>query len=1104
MYAANATIGIQSHDQEFTNFSYNADFQGAVYAGGPGSNPATPPHAALAIQFKQWKNVVRVLTVSFQVPKRNGDTGFVDLPKGTLANNYELLLGNQILGVVRPVGIVQNVSSDVGPVNITQQPIQFNVIFRIRDLVNVNADPVYQKTATTRTLYPIYQETTTRHSRDTIIFDPYFTNASLLKQLGRFKAEVIATDNGPLGVSYGQRWPFDDTTGIRLFGISRQELPYINTFDDYDNSPEDGVIPSVKRWVSIGASVVDGDLATYNPPPPRGPQGILNYNSPVAKLDRRDNSGAFYNLDQVGVKGGDTLVSFPINLSTVQTQPVLVLSYERSGKNVYPRGWSDNIRFGPEHATYNTLKTAYVAGGTPDMMMVEFAEPSPNGIDNITNVQNWRDATFNDNAASIKWPGSGAPRWGVYGGGGGSLKNANTGAIDNTGKVIVDEFDAGKDFNFQHVYIPIPSRWTSSVNANKTFRFRLRVEAKSDKNPVGPPADDEDAFYVDNVMVIEPDKPELEVTSVGVDWPYTEAPASQARAIPLYARVSNNGSTASTAFGVSMFVQNKDVPPPTGQYSYFRYVTVLSLGAGQTNRVDFPTWNAQECGTVITPGPGTPAVTTTNYRVFGQLQQGYDSYSANDQTYTDFPLTLGPSFAYDDGSNDVSQFASLSGKGLNLVPATTQDGTAAQPYGPDGGSTSGSFAMQFRILTRDTVRGFKAYYGAANQSPDIILYQLYKQAANASLSSPPALSGAIKATRRYARRGEGTPDFATGNQYNFDQYVTYQLDTPYVVDPGIYFATVSQLAQTGLELGGDASRMGQVTTIRSDGPPPGIGNYSIPAYPEFNPAKPNGADRFWYEITAESGGWNPMLTTVGNPGYPHLTWTGGLPITTYTRGSWIPMIRPYFGVKASGACTVEPVELSSFEVTPLSTALRLDWTTASEMNNHGFHVERRVKGESENAWNQSLTFVPGAGTSNQAHEYTFTDEKVVANTTYQYRLRQEDRDGSVHYSTIKEGRLNGASTGAAVNSLSQNTPNPFSQTTQIGFTVAESGMVNLEIVDIYGKVVRGFTLDAKSGSGNTVVWDGRDAQGTPVPNGVYVYKLNGNGFSLSNKLTVTR
>jgi hypothetical protein len=1102
MYRANATIGIQSHDQEYTNYLYNAGFQGNVYAGGPGANPATTPHPALAIQFKQWKNIVRVISVSFQVPKRN-DTGYVDLPKGVLANNYELLLGNAILGVVRPVGIVQNVSSDVGPVNITQQPIQFNVVFRIRDLVNVNAAPVYQKTATTRQLYPIYQETTTRHSKDTIVFDPYVTNASLLKELGRFKAEVISSDRGPLGVSYGQQWPFDDTTGIRLFGISRQELPYINTFDDYDNSPEDGIIPSVKRWVSIGAQVVDGDLATYNPPPPRGPQGILSYSSPVVKLDRRDNGGAFYNLDQVGVKGGDTLISFPINLSTVQSRPVLVLSYERSGKNTYPRGWSDNIRFGPEHATYNTLKTAYITGATPDMMMVEFAEPSPNGIDNITNVQNWRDPNFNDNSGVIKWPGSGSPRWGVFGGGGGSFDPSKN-AIDTTGKVIVDEFDAGKDFDFQRAYIPIPVRWTGNVNANKTFRFRIRVEAKSDKNPVGPPADDEDPFYVDNVMVVEPDKPEVEVTSVGYDWPYTEAPASQARAIPLYARVSNNGSTAATAFGVSLYVVNQTTPPPTGRFSYYRYVTILSLGAGQTMRQNFPEWNAQECGAAITPGPNTPATVTTTYRIFGQiLPQGYDSYAANDLTYTDFNLTLGPSFAYDDAQNDVPQFSSLSGKGLNLVPATNQDGNGAQPYGPDGGSTSGSFAMQFRILTRDTVRGFKAFYGAANQSPDLVLYQLYKQPANASLSQPPSVNGAIKSTRRYARRGEGTPDYPTGNQFSFDQYVTFTIDTPYVIDPGIYFATVSQLGQTGLELGGDASRMGQVTTIRSDGPPLGIGNYSVPAYPEFNPAK-GGADRFWYEVTAESGGWNPMLTTVGNPGYPHLTWIGQGAIPTYTRGSWIPMIRPYFGAKASGACTVEPVELATFNVTSLATALRLDWTTASEMNNHGFYVERRVKGEGENAWNKDLTFVPGAGTSNQVREYSFTDDKVVANTTYQYRLRQEDRDGSVHYSDIKEGRINSASTGAAVNSLSQNTPNPFSQSTQIDFSVAESGTVNLEIVDIYGKVVRGFTVDAKAGSGNSLTWDGRDAAGDLVPNGVYVYKLSGNGFTLSHKLTVTR
>jgi hypothetical protein len=327
--------------------------------------------------------------------------------------------------------------------------------------------------------------------------------------------------------------------------------------------------------------------------------------------------------------------------------------------------------------------------------------------------------------------------------------------------------------------------------------------------------------------------------------------------------------------------------------------------------------------------------------------------------------------------------------------------------------------------------------------------------------------------------------------------VTYLLPKPYIAEPGIYFVTVSQLGQTGIELGGDASRMGQVTTIRSDGPPPGIGNYSIPAHPEMR------QQRFWFETNAESGGWNPMITNVGNPGFPHLNWTGTLGLgNSYTRGSWIPMIRPYFGAKGAGACVVDPVELSSFEVTPLSSALRVDWTTANELNNRGFYVERRVKG-TEAGWND-IGFTPGVGTSNRPQQYHHVDNDVVANTTYQYRLRQEDRDGAISYTQIREGMINGATTGSMSNRLEQNTPKPFSGATQIGFQVAKSGPVSLEIYDIYGSVVRSYQTNASAGQAGAIVWDGTNAQGVTVPNGVYVYKLVGDGFVLSRTMSVMR
>jgi len=1027
--------------------------------------------------------------------------------------------------VIRPVGIVQNVSDSIGPVNVIKQPIRFNVIFRIRDLINTTFPPIYQRTAATDSLGPIrlVGAPGAKKNVDTIIFDPYVTNAAITRQVGRFKAEVIATDQAPNGSTYGQEWPFDDTTGVRMFGIRRIEAPFIDNFNEYDYSPEDGIIPSVKNWVSIGAQVVDGESQTYNPPPPRGVFGSRGLNSPVCLLDRKDNFQNFYFNDDAMLKylpnnnvviGGDTIISFPINLSQFVSRPVLVLSYERAGKiggidPSYKRNWSDNQRIGPEQAVYTTSKDGLFQ--FPDMLLVEFANPSPNGLDGIVNLYNfssWRDPSFVDNRTGsiLKWSNmnsnnsGSAPRWGVFGGGGGS-------GLDTTGRITADEFDAGKDFEFYRAFIPIPAKWSKVAPGNKTFRFRIRADVRSNRNPVGSPADDEDKFYVDNVMVIEPAKPEVEVTAVRVDWPYTEAPASQARSIPLSVKIGNNGSTAATTFGVAMWVEKNPSTLPPGMVNYYRYKAVISIPAGRDYVESFPPWNAQECGSNIIPDTNNP-VTSTDYRIFARiLPTNYDAFTPNDVTYTDFKLRLGPTFAYDDGTNDVQSYAGLQGKGLNLVPPATQDGAFQYPFGPVGGSSSGTFAMQFRILTRDTIRGFQAYFAGANQAQDFILYSIYQQPAFTNVNNPPA-GQPVSSTLAYARRGEGMPTTPNpGHLFNFDQYVTYMLDTPFVAEPGIYFATVAQLGETGLELGADESRMGQVTTIAnppppagSGGPTGGIGNYSIPAHPEMR------QNRFWYETTTGSGGWSPMITQVNNPGYPHLTWDGqnppAIPISTYARGSWIPMIRPYFGIKASTECAVEPVELSDFRLTTLPSALRLDWATATEINNHGFYIERRIKG-AESQWSE-LGFQAGAGTSNQPHQYNRVDNDVVVNTTYQYRLRQEDRDGSVTYSGIKEGRINGGAIAGASNELAQNTPNPFSNSTRIAFSVVETGKVRLDINDVFGNVVRSFEVDAQAGAKNEVVWDGLDANGIKVPNGAYIYKLVGDGFTLANKLTVAR
>ena len=89
-----------------------------------------------------------------------------------------------------------------------------------------------------------------------------------------------------------------------------------------------------------------------------------------------------------------------------------------------------------------------------------------------------------------------------------------------------------------------------------------------------------------------------------------------------------------------------------------------------------------------------------------------------------------------------------------------------------------------------------------------------------------------------------------------------------------------------------------------------------------------------------------------------------------------------------------PVELASFSGQYANNSVLLKWTTASEKNNKGFGVERRV-GEGSN-W-QQVAFVAGKSATGAA--YSYVDATAPQGTSY-YRLRQEDNDGTTAYSPV--------------------------------------------------------------------------------------------------------
>ena len=73
--------------------------------------------------------------------------------------------------------------------------------------------------------------------------------------------------------------------------------------------------------------------------------------------------------------------------------------------------------------------------------------------------------------------------------------------------------------------------------------------------------------------------------------------------------------------------------------------------------------------------------------------------------------------------------------------------------------------------------------------------------------------------------------------------------------------------------------------------------------------------------------------------------------------------------------------------------------------------------------------------------------------------------------------------------LEQNYPNPFNPTTTIPFELAESAQVRLVVLDLLGREVQTLVQGSLPAGRHQASWNGKTAAGSPVPSGVYFYRL---------------
>lgn len=189
-----------------------------------------------------------------------------------------------------------------------------------------------------------------------------------------------------------------------------------------------------------------------------------------------------------------------------------------------------------------------------------------------------------------------------------------------------------------------------------------------------------------------------------------------------------------------------------------------------------------------------------------------------------------------------------------------------------------------------------------------------------------------------------------------------------------------------------------------------------------------------------------------------------------------------FSVGSSGTL---PVKLIKFNGVLVENIAKLTWTTASEINNKAFEIERSVNGVNF----EYVGFVKGVGNSNSLNRYAYNDNLSSINyqqvSSIYYRLKQIDQDGKYEYSnTIVIKTNNDQNFGNNISIV----PNPFTDGVQINYSQHQKAAVKVVLVDALGREV--YTKQVQSIIGNNAInIDNLNF----LQNGIYFVRLESNG-----------
>jgi len=183
-----------------------------------------------------------------------------------------------------------------------------------------------------------------------------------------------------------------------------------------------------------------------------------------------------------------------------------------------------------------------------------------------------------------------------------------------------------------------------------------------------------------------------------------------------------------------------------------------------------------------------------------------------------------------------------------------------------------------------------------------------------------------------------------------------------------------------------------------------------------------------------------------------------------------------------------PVTLVDFTAQKENDDVVLNWSTATELNTQSFNIER--SDDNGKTW-ETIGEVLAKGNSAATETYSFTDNSPL-NGTNLYRLQEQDNNGSLTYSEIKQIYIN---TEVSMNVY----PNPVNEEEALNIQLAglTQGSYKITLVSSSGQIIKELPLQMTNNSSVTLV-----IPTAGMARGTYMITINGNNLQLTKTVIV--